>query len=137
LVGPETAWIWSGQKLQPVSSGLPANYLAVFREPILLTEQEGLNFVQHELEKLRSFFEIESGAPAEKIAEPAVAEVVATFEGSLNHLSAKLQFLYGPRVVTAGVTSESMIRDESGNLRPRNIALEHECLRRLLDSGFT
>jgi superfamily II DNA or RNA helicase len=137
LVGPETAWIWSGQKLQPVSSGLPANYLALFREPILLTEQEGLNFVQHELGKLRSFFQVESGAPAEEIAEPSVAEVVATFEGSLNHLSAKLQFLYGPRVVTAGVTSESMIRNKSGSLRPRNIAFERECLRRLLDAGFT
>jgi superfamily II DNA or RNA helicase len=137
LVGPQTAWIWSGQMLQPISSGLPANYLAVFRAPILLTEQEGLNFVQRELGKLRSFFEIESESTVEEIAGPALAEVVATFEGSLNHLAAKLQFIYGRRVVTAGVTSEMTIQDESGTPRPRDLAYERQCVQRLLSVGFT
>jgi superfamily II DNA or RNA helicase len=136
LAGPESAWIWSGQKLQPVSSGLPASYLAVFHAPIILAGQEGLNFVQHELGKLRSFFEIESETAIEQIAEPAVPEVAATFEGSLNYLAAKLQFLYGPRIVTAGVTTELMVRDESGNLRPRNMAFERECLLRIQGAGF-
>jgi superfamily II DNA or RNA helicase len=137
LVGSRSAWIWSDQGFRPVSAGLPATYLPVFRSPILLGEEEGLNFVQHELGALRSFFEVESEASLGEVVEPAPAEVAATFEGSLNHLAAKLQFLYGHRVVTSGVTAESMIRDESGRIRPRNMTFERECLRRLQDAGFT
>ena len=137
LVGSRSAWSWSDQGFRPVSSGLPAIYLPVFRSPILLGEEEGLNFVQHELGSLRSFFEVESEASFGEVVEPAPAEVAATFEGSLNHLAAKLQFLYGHRVVTSGVTAESMIRDEAGRTRRRNLTFERECLRRLQDAGFT
>jgi superfamily II DNA or RNA helicase len=137
LLGSQSAWIWSDQTFRPVSSGLPATYLPVFRSPILLREEEGLNFIQHELGALGSFFKIECEASAEEIAEPALAEVVATFEGSLNHLAAKLQFLYGHRIVTSGATTESIIRDGSGRTRPRNLAFERECLSRLQNAGFT
>jgi superfamily II DNA or RNA helicase len=136
LLGSQSAWIWSDQTFRPVSSGLPATYLPVFHSPIVLREEEGLNFVQHELGALRSFFEIESETSLGEMVEPALAEVAATFEGSLNHLAAKLQFLYGHRIVTSGVTTESIIRDGSGRVRPRNMAFERECLRRLQDAGF-
>ncbi len=103
----------------------------------MLREEEGLNFVQHELGALRHFFEIEPETSLGEMVEPVLAEVAATFEGSLNHLAAKLQFLYGHRIVTSGVTTESIIRDGSGRVRPRNMAFERECLRRLQDAGFT
>jgi hypothetical protein len=137
LLGSQCAWIWSDQTFRPVSSGLPATYLPLFHSPIVLREEESLNFVQHELGALRSFFEIESEASLGEMVEPALAEVAATFEGSLNHLAAKLQFLYGHRIVTSGVTTESSIRDGPGRVRPRNMAFERECLRRLQDAGFT
>jgi superfamily II DNA or RNA helicase len=137
LLGSQSAWVWSDQAFRPVSSGLPAAYLAVFHSPLVLREEEGLNFVQHELGALLSFFEIESEASLGEMVEPALPEVAATFEGSLNHLAAKLQFLYGHRIVTSGVTTESIIRDGSGRVRPRNMAFERECLRRLQNAGFT
>jgi len=137
LVGSESAWIWADRKLQPVSLGLPAAYFSVFRSPILLKEEEGLNFVRHELGALRSFFEIECEEVLPEVGQPAVAEVAATFEGSLNHLAVKLQFLYGHRIVTAGVASESVIRDGQGGAYLRNTSFESACLRRLLDAGFT
>ncbi|HWY91329.1 MAG TPA: SNF2-related protein [Chthoniobacterales bacterium] len=137
LLGSQSAWIWSDQTFRPVSSGLPATYLPVFHSPIMLREEEGLNFVQHELGALRHFFEIEPETSLGEMVEPVLAEVAATFEGSLNHLAAKLQFLYGHRIVTSGVTTESIIRDGSGRVRPRNMAFERECLRRLQDAGFT
>jgi len=137
LPGSQSVWLWSDQTFRRVSSGLPATYLPVFRSSILLKAEEGLNFIQHELGALRSFFEIESEAGPQEMVEPAHAEVAATFEGSLNHLTAKLQFLYGHRIVTAGVTTGSIIRDASGRVRPRNLAFERECLGRLQNAGFT
>jgi hypothetical protein len=137
LLGSESAWVWSDHKFQPISSGLPVHYYSVFGSPVLLKEDEGLNFVRYELPKLRGFFKVESQGTFAEAAEPAFADVAVTFDGSLNHLTAKLQFLYGQRVVTAGVAAESIIRDESGRARPRNMVLERECLHRLLDAGFT
>ena len=136
LLGSESAWVWSDHKFQPISSGLPVNYFSVFGSPVLLREDEGLNFAQHELPKLRSFFKIESQGTLTEAAAPAFADAAVTFDGSLNHLTAKLQFLYGQRVITAGVAAESIIRDESGRARPRNMIFERECLSRLLDAGF-
>ena len=77
LVGSESAWIWSDPKLQPLSPGLPAAYFSIFRSPILLKEEEGLNFVRQELGALRSFFEIECEVVLPEFGELAVAEVAA------------------------------------------------------------
>jgi hypothetical protein len=94
LVGSESAWIWSDQKLQPVSSGLPAAYFPIFHSPILLKEEEGLNLIKQELRALRSFFEIECEDALPEVGEPALAEVVATFEGSAG--AAAVGRLLGP-----------------------------------------
>jgi superfamily II DNA or RNA helicase len=139
LVGAGSAWIWAAPKFRPVSPGLPAAYLQVLREPIKLSAEQGLNFVQHELPALRSFFEVDAEPQAASVIEPAVPEVVATFEGSLNQLGAKIQCRYGRRIVTLGVTSptEMFVYREGEAMRSRNLAFERDALRKILDPGFT
>ena len=62
LVGSSSAWLWSELRLRPVSPGLPAAYLPVLREPITLSAEQGLNFVQRELAGLSSFFQFDDPA---------------------------------------------------------------------------
>src|ERR1700730_5362190 len=59
FAGSASVWLWSELRLRPVSPGLPGGYLPVLREPVLLSSEQGLNFVQGELAGLSSFFEID------------------------------------------------------------------------------
>jgi superfamily II DNA or RNA helicase len=138
FVGSERAWLWSELSLYPVSPGLPVAYLPVLRGPILLPAEQGLNFVQRELPGLSSFFRFDAQLESGRLAESGVPEVIATFEGSLNHLGAKLQCLYGQRMVTLGVTSpvEAFVYQEHGANRSRNLPFERDCLNRLQEVGF-
>jgi superfamily II DNA or RNA helicase len=139
LIGPVSAWIWSAPKFQPVSPGLPPVYLQVLREPIKLSTEQGLNFVRHELPALKRFFEVDAQAAAAPVFEPAVPEVIATFEGSLNQLGAKIQCRYGQRIVTLGVTSpaDTFVFRDGDTMRTRNVAFERDALRKVQDAGFT
>ncbi len=68
-------------------------------------------------------------APTEASAAMA-PEFSLTLEGSLNFLTARLQCLYGQRVVTLGLTSRG------DTFSGRNLAAESRSLDRLLKSGF-
>jgi superfamily II DNA or RNA helicase len=139
LVGSECAWLWSEPRLSPISPGLSKAYLPVLREPILLSAEQGLSFVQRELLGLSGFFQVDSQVSRDNTVEPGVPEVFSTFEGSLNQLNAKLQCLYDRRMVTIGVTApeETFVYQEHGAMRARNLAFERDCLRRLQEVGFT
>ena len=56
----------------------------------------------------------------------------------MNQLGAKLQCLYGQRMVTLGVTTpaEAFVYQEHGAIRSRNLAFERNCLSRLQEIGF-
>ena len=138
LVGSERAWLWSELRFNPVSPGLPAAYLPVLRGPIVLPAEQGLNFVQRELPGLRNFFRFDTQVESGRVPEPGAPEVFSTFEGSLNQLGAKLQCLYGQRMVTLGVTNpaEAFVYQEQGAIRSRNLAFERSCLSRLQEIGF-
>ena len=138
MVGSESAWLWSELGFYPVSPGLPAAYLPVLRGPIVLPSEQGLNFIQRELPGLSSFFYLDTQVERGLIVEAGIPEVYSTFEGSLNHLGAKLQCLYGQRMVTLGVTSpaEALVYEEHGAMRSRNPAFERDCLSRLEEFGF-
>ena len=138
LVGSECAWLWSELRLCPVSPGLPVAYLPVLRGPIVLPAEHGLNFLQRELPGLSSFFRLDAEVQSSSVVEPGVPEVFSTFEGSLNQLGAKLQCLYGQRMVTLGVTSpaEAFVYQEHGAVHSRNLAFERNCLSRLQEVGF-
>ena len=138
LVGSERAWLWSELRFNPVSPGLPAAYLPVLRGPIVLPAEQGLNFVQRELPGLRNFFRFDTQVESGRVPEPGAPEVFSTFEGSLNQLGAKLQCLYGQRMVTLGVTNpaEAFVYQEQDAIRSRNLAFERSCLSRLQEIGF-
>jgi superfamily II DNA or RNA helicase len=137
IVGADRAWTWAPYRFQPVSPGLPASYLPILKEAVTLSAEQGINFVQRELPELRKHFRIIPGN-SKSVVDPAIPEVHATFEGSLNHLSAKLQCLYGKRMVTIGVTpaTEAFFYREGEFTRSRNLAFERSCLERLLACGF-
>src|ERR1700675_1192551 len=139
FVGSSSAWLWSDLRLRPVSPGLPAAYLPVLRAPINLSTEQGLNFVQRELPTLSSYFQFDATAQTSLSVEPALPEVIAVFEGSLNQLGAKVQCRYGQRMVTLGVTSqaETFVYREGDAMRSRNLPFERASLRRILDAGFT
>jgi superfamily II DNA or RNA helicase len=139
FVGASRAWLWSELRLRPVSPGLPAAYLPVLREPIMLSAEQGLNFVQRELAGLSAFFQFDTQTRPGPVIEPASPEVSATFEGSLNQLGAKVQCRYGQRIVTLGITSsaEAFVYRQGEAMCSRNLAFERDCLRRIQDAGFT
>jgi superfamily II DNA or RNA helicase len=139
FVGSSSAWLWFELRLRPVSPGLPAAYLPVLREAITLSAEQGLNFVQRELAGLGSYFQFDDAAETRPNIEPALPEVIATFEGSLNQLGAKIQCRYGHRMVSLGVTSasEAFVYQEGDALRSRNPKFERDTLRRIQDAGFT
>jgi superfamily II DNA or RNA helicase len=139
FVGSSSAWLWSELRLRPVSPGLPAAYLPVLREPVTLSAEQGLNFVQRELAGLSNFFQFERKAIAGPVIAPGLPEVIAIFEGSLNQLGGKIQCRYGQRMVTLGVTSpaETFVYKEGEAMYSRNLPFERDCLRRVQDAGFT
>jgi superfamily II DNA or RNA helicase len=139
FVGSSSAWLWSELRLRPVSPGLPAAYLPLLGESITLSVEQGLNFVQRELAGLGNFFQFDAQAKTGPLIEPALPEVTATFEGSLNQLGAKVQCRYGQRMVTLGVTSpmEAFVYKDGDAMRFRNLAFERDCLHRIQDAGFT
>ncbi len=139
LVGPVSAWNWFAPKFRPFSPGLPAAYLRALRDPITLSAEQGLNFVQQELPGLKSYFDVDVSSESAPVLEPAVPEVIATIEGSLNQLGAKVQCRYGQRIVTLGITSpaETFVFRDGESMRSRNIPFEKEALRRILEVGFT
>ncbi|HYY26899.1 MAG TPA: DEAD/DEAH box helicase [Chthoniobacterales bacterium] len=139
LVGLNSVWLFTGAQFRPVSPGLPIAYLPVFREPIRLSAEQGVNFIQQELPTLKSYFQIDGQLHSEAIIEPGIPEVFATFEGSLNHLGVKIQCLYGKRIVTLGVTapSETFVYNQGQTRSTRNLVFEGQALRRIRDAGFT
>src|SRR6202043_1741095 len=100
----------------------------LLREQITLSAEQGSNFVAHELSALSSFFAIDS-ITAPKPVKPGMPGVFATFEGSLNHLNAKLQFLYGKRMITIGASpaSENFVYETTEGRASRNTQFEKRC----------
>jgi superfamily II DNA or RNA helicase len=137
LIGPRAAWRWTGKKFQPVSPGLPSSYLPILCEPITLSTDQGNNFLVHELPGLRSFFAVDSVAGAAPVV-PGLPEVFAAFEGSLNYLNAKLQFLYGKRMITLGASaaSENFVYESAQGKMSRNPRFERDCADLIHIAGF-
>jgi superfamily II DNA or RNA helicase len=137
LIGSHSAWCWTGKKFQPIAPGLPPYYLPVLREPITLSAEQGDNFLIHELPGLRSYFSVDAIAEPTAL-KPGVPEVFATFEGSLNYLTAKLQFLYGKRMITMGASaaSENFVYESAMGKVSRNPLFEKGCADRIRTAGF-
>src|SRR5215469_11733393 len=137
LVGTSSAWQWAENQFQPVARGLPTAYFPLLLEPVILAADQSEGFVLRELPSLAAFFEIE-GQVGIRPSEPGKPEIFGTFEGSLNHLTAKLQFLYGKRMVTFGATpaTETFVYEVDAKTYSRNTGLEQSTAAILRDAGF-
>lgn len=145
MAGQGSAWALQGAVFTPVAPGLPAAYGELLRRDIMLPPEQAGPFLATELPRLRSFFEIEGDEAAAGAAPRMVPEAGTfslTLEGSLNHLSARLQRIYSKRVVTIGVTSASenwALPDPADPTRIlcRNVEAERMALGELTRYGFT
>jgi superfamily II DNA or RNA helicase len=137
LVGTSSAWQWAENQFRPVARGLPTAYFPLLLEPVILAADQSEGFVLRELPSLAAFFEIE-GQVGIKPSEPGKPEIFGTFEGSLNHLTAKLQFLYGKRMVTFGATpaTETFVYQVDSKTYSRNTAFEQNTAGVLREAGF-
>jgi superfamily II DNA or RNA helicase len=137
LLGTSSAWQWTENQFQPVARGLPTAYFQLLSEPVILAVDQSEGFVLRELPSLAAFFEIQGHIDV-KASEPGKPEIFGTFEGSLNHLSAKLQFLYGKRMVTFGATpvTETFVYEVDSKTYSRNTGFEQNTAGILREAGF-
>ena len=136
------AWLLRESEFQEISPGLPAAYHPLLQGEVRLAAEETARFAL-ELDAMQSFFEVQNAGTG-----PAVAHIGAgrpdfslMLEGSLNHLSARLQATYGVRVLTVGITPASenfLFADPTSpaQLLTRNVAAEEAALARLTRRGF-
>lgn len=146
LGGPAATQVWSlkGAVFAPVSPGLPPAYMELLRRDIMLPPGQAGPFLTNELPALRSFFEVAGSAATGNAPQmvPEAGTFSLTLEGSLNHLTARLQRIYSKRIVTLGVTSPSenwALPDPSDptHILCRNIEAERMALADLMRFGFT
>jgi hypothetical protein len=138
LVAESAVWFWRENRFSPVAPGLPTAYHALLGEPIHLNAEQASAFQERELSILKPFFTW-SDLPAVANIEPGTPIVHLSLEGSLNFLTAKLQFLYGKRLTTFGVTSTSelIIYETATGKFSRNPGFEQHCAGRVREAGFT
>jgi len=140
LPGAEQAWLFQGSAFSPLAPGLPAAYRDLLTKEIAVPASHAAPFMERELSVLRAAFVVElpeGFAPAAPVATP-VSEgprFILLLEGSLNHLTAKLDARYGDRTFrleAAGLSS----RAPSASSMRRNGAAEAIALDRLQKAGF-
>ena len=108
LIPGETPWVFRGDSLDPV--GLPKPWRDLFRGPMKLPRQRVPLFLSQELAVLEAESEVDANfGIGEFTLEPQSPQFILALNGGLGQLQAQLQFAYGPRVMTVGVTS----KDES------------------------
>ncbi|MDD5350130.1 MAG: SNF2-related protein [Chthoniobacteraceae bacterium] len=139
-------WALKGTVFSPVAPGLPPAYADLLRRDIMLAPEQAGAFLATELPALRAFFEVSgqpvvAGAGSPQLV-PEAGVFSLTLEGSLNHLSARLQRVYSKRVVTLGVTSPSenwALPDpaDPSRILCRNLEAERMALGELTRYGFT
>ena len=143
FVAGSRAWCLQDAVFSPVAPGLAPAYLDLLQRDIMIPSAQSGQFLMVELPAIRNFFTV-TGAPAEGETPRMIPETGTfslTLEGSLNHLTARLQRIYSKRVVTVGIT-----RDDENWANPdpadhtrilsRNIEAERLALAELTGYGF-
>ncbi len=144
LIGTQKVWAAQGAIFSQVSPGLPAVYFDLLKKDIMLPVEQAPGFITNELPRLRSFFEITGDAAAGEGPQlvPEAGHFSLLLEGSLNHLTARLQRVYSRSVVTIGLTNVKenwAIPDPADpkRLLCRHLEAEREALSRLIGYGFS
>jgi len=133
-------WVWHQGMLQPL--GLPDYAREVFLKPVRVTRAQVPVFLSRHwpalaADGIAANFKLEDFSLA-----PRAPRFLLALKGGLIQLSALLQFAYGSRSMTAGVTSadESLwLPDPEVTTRyaTRDAAAEREALNRLMRCGFS
>ncbi len=133
LLAPTAAWRLEGATFSPVAAGLPAAYLRILEEAITVPASAAEGFMERELPMLARFFTIEGELAAQALEPVELPEpkFSATIEGSLNHLTASVEAIYGERRVTLDATGAALARFA------RNRSAEQSSLERLRACGFS
>lgn len=145
LNGNKTAWFFRDNVVQPVCEGLPAVYLGLLLDEVLVPSAAVPSFLQKEWGEIAKRFSCEKvtlpqsavsiegkhkelGLEGSKVA-PLIPEFVLRLEGSLNFLSGKLQAGYGDfRTTLSSLPTGSRIC---------NPMAESAALRKLSECGFS
>jgi len=133
-------WAWHQATFQPL--GLPDVARDIFHGPVRMKRAQVPQFLnQHwpslAAEGIASNFKLEDFS-----LEPRAPRFLLALKGGLTQLSGLLQFAYGTRIMTAGVTAsnESLwLPDPEVTTRygTRDFGAENTALNRLLHSGFS
>ncbi|HWY29467.1 MAG TPA: SNF2-related protein [Candidatus Acidoferrum sp.] len=133
-------WVWYQSQFQPL--GLPEIAKDIFQAPVHVTRANVPQFLnQHwallAADGIDANFKIEDFS-----LEPRAPRFLLALKGGLTQLSALLQFAYGSRIMTAGVTAadESLwLPDPDVTTRygTRDFAAERTALSRLQRAGFS
>ena len=132
LVGATAAWLLDGSTFAALVPGMPAPYLRLLEGPLTIPADAADAFLARELPVLAKYFSVEGDVAAEPAEAPQIPDVqfAAVFEGSLNHLTARLDAVYGERRVTIDATGAALARFA------RNRPAEQSAVARLNACGF-
>ena len=130
LVGATGAWALDGTVFHPVAPGLPERMRGMLEGGQVIAPASA----RMAMEAMRDAFEVPESMWADlpRIVEPGV---VVHFEGSLNHLEARVEFRYGATGVVAGSAAPDVI-EEDGRTMLRNRGSEQLVEEALAEWGF-
>ncbi|HWL51926.1 MAG TPA: SNF2-related protein [Chthoniobacteraceae bacterium] len=144
LIAAQKAWAITGTTFAAVAPGLPVAYFDLLRRDITLPAEQAAPFLANELPLIGSFFEVSGNAVGGDLPRlvPEEGRFSLYLEGSLNHLTARLQRIYSRSTVTVGLTSPSenwAFPDpaDPSRILCRHLEAEREALGRLTRCGFT
>ncbi len=114
----EQAWLLAGATFRPIAAGLPAAYGQLLEREILIPAEAAPTFLRRELPTLRPFFVLENFDFPEDGDQPETGnpqpDIPARFrlelEGSLNHLTARLQADNADQALVAGPAALDRLR---------------------------
>ncbi len=133
LLGAASAWLFDGAIFTALAPGMPAPYLRLLEGPLTIPADAADAFIARELPVLAKFFSVLGDvavAGADDLPQMPDAQFAAVFEGSLNHLTARLEAIYGERRVTLDAMGAVLARFA------RNRAAEQAAVSRLKVYGF-
>ena len=143
LLAGSRAWSLKDAEFAQAVPGLPSPYLELLRREIAIPAAQAGTFLATELPLLRAHFQVAGVAGGEAPSlVPEPGQFSLTLEGSLNHLTARLQRIYSKRVVTIGITGPGenwALPDPSDPARLfcRDLDGERFALEELTAAGFT
>ncbi len=153
LVTGEQVWFWSPPNhLHRLAAPLPTAYSSLLQAPVTLAADQAAAFFTQEYPTLGRWFQLDPPAVPSPMSEtpesgraggpmpPGLPEVVLELDGSLLALTACVQFRYGKRLITPGVTPDdepAPHTDPEGRPRRRNRPFEQAALARLVEWRFS